>query len=155
MQTHVKQKSTKKKWCAPNTDSNQHAHPLGLLLPIKHPTKTLIRLQGYASWSASLLGACDFLSFVAQMNKHIPFQSVISRWLVFPLTLSTLRQQNRQPHWNIHSKKLSLVTRLLLPYANNKGADQPANPRSLISTFVVRCLDSIIPLVSISKTSSL
>ena len=32
----------------------------------------------------------------------------------------------------------------LMPYANNKGADQPAHPRSLISTFVVRCLDSII-----------
>ena len=28
----------------------------------------------------------------------------------------------------------------LMPYANNKGADQ----RSLISTFVVRCLDSMI-----------
>ena len=39
----------------------------------------------------------------------------------------------------------------VLPYANNKGADQPANPRSLISTFVIRCLDSIIPLVSISE----
>ena len=36
-----------------------------------------------------------------------------------------------------------------MPYANNKGADQPAHPRSLISTFVVRCLDSIISLVSI------
>ena len=32
----------------------------------------------------------------------------------------------------------------LMPYANNKGADQPAHPRSLISTFVVRCLDSMI-----------
>ena len=43
-----------------------------------------------------------------------------------------------------------------MPYANNKGADQPAHPRSLISAFVVvRCLDSIIPLVSISKISSL
>ena len=30
----------------------------------------------------------------------------------------------------------------LMPYANNKGADQPAHPRSLISTFVVRCLDN-------------
>ena len=44
---------------------------------------------------------------------------------------------------------------LLLPYANNKGADQPAHPRSLISTFVVRCLDSIIPLLAISKHSRL
>ena len=38
---------------------------------------------------------------------------------------------------------------LFLLYANNKGADQPAHSRSLISTFVVRCLDSIIYLVSI------
>ena len=29
------------------------------------------------------------------------------------------------------------------PYANNKGADQPAHSRSLISTFVFRCLGSI------------
>ena len=43
----------------------------------------------------------------------------------------------------------------LMPYANNKGADQPAHPRSLISTFVVRCLDSIMPLVSISEISKL
>ena len=40
-------------------------------------------------------------------------------------------------------------------YANNKGADQPAHPCSLISAFVVHCLDSIIPLVSISEISSL
>ena len=33
-------------------------------------------------------------------------------------------------------------------------ADQPAHPRSLISTFVVRCIDSIIPLVSISTILS-
>ena len=43
----------------------------------------------------------------------------------------------------------------LMPYANNKDADQPAHLRSLISAFVVRCLDSTIPLVSIPKISSL
>ena len=42
---------------------------------------------------------------------------------------------------------------LFLPFANNKGADQPAHPRSLISAFVVRRLDSIIPLLAISKLS--
>ena len=36
---------------------------------------------------------------------------------------------------------------LFLPYANNKGADQPVHPGSLISTFVVRSLDSIVPVV--------
>ena len=43
----------------------------------------------------------------------------------------------------------------LMPYAKNKDAYQPTNPRSLISTFVVRCLDSIMILVSISDLSRL
>ena len=61
--------------------------------------------------------------------------------------------------------KLFLITLLLneprhektclMPYVNNKGANQPAHPRSLISAFVVRCLDSIIPKVPISKVSKL
>ena len=38
-----------------------------------------------------------------------------------------------------------------MPYANNQGADQPAHPRSLISAFVVRCLESIIPLLHIAE----
>ena len=42
-----------------------------------------------------------------------------------------------------------------MPYVNNKGTDQPAHPRSLISTFSHRCLDSIIALVSISEISRL
>ena len=36
-----------------------------------------------------------------------------------------------------------------------KGADQPTHPRSLISAFVVRCLDSIISLDSIAEISRL
>ena len=40
---------------------------------------------------------------------------------------------------------------LFMPDANNKGADQPAHQCSLISAFVVCCLDSITPLVSITK----
>ena len=34
---------------------------------------------------------------------------------------------------------------LFMPYVNNKGADQPAHPCSLISAFIVRCLGSITP----------
>ena len=45
--------------------------------------------------------------------------------------------------------------RCLTSYANNKGADQPARPHSLISAFVVHCLDRIISLVSVTKISSL
>ena len=43
----------------------------------------------------------------------------------------------------------------LMLYANNKGADQPAHLRSLISAFVVRCLYSIISLDSIAEISRL
>ena len=47
------------------------------------------------------------------------------------------------------------VMRKLMQYANNKGAVQPAHPRSLISTFIVRCLDSTISLISMSEISGL
>ena len=42
-----------------------------------------------------------------------------------------------------------------MSYANNRGADQPAHPHSLISAFFVRCLDSVMSLVSVTKISSL
>ena len=42
-----------------------------------------------------------------------------------------------------------------MPYANSKGADQPAHLHSLISAFVFHCLDSIIPTLSKSVISSL
>ena len=45
------------------------------------------------------------------------------------------------------------VKTCLMPYANNKGADQPVHPRSLISTFVVRYLDRMICILAISKVS--
>ena len=38
-------------------------------------------------------------------------------------------------------------------FANNKGADQPAHPRSLISAFVFRLLESIIFRLATSKLS--
>ena len=43
----------------------------------------------------------------------------------------------------------------VMSYANNKGAEQPAHSRSLISAFVVRCLASVMSLVSVTKISSL
>ena len=45
------------------------------------------------------------------------------------------------------------MRKCVMSYANNKGADQPAHPRSLLSTFVVCCLDSIISLESIAEIS--
>ena len=44
----------------------------------------------------------------------------------------------------MYTPLFSHVTRvyMFMPYASNKGADQPARMRSLVSTFVVRYLDS-------------
>ena len=44
-----------------------------------------------------------------------------------------------------------------MSYANHKGADQKGadHPRSQISAFVVRCLDSRIPILAICKVSRL
>ena len=42
-----------------------------------------------------------------------------------------------------------------MPFANNKGADQPAHRRSLISACVVRFLDSTIPVLAKSEISRL
>ena len=38
-------------------------------------------------------------------------------------------------------------------FANNKGADQPAHPRSLISAVVIRLLERIIPKLVTSEIS--
>ena len=42
-----------------------------------------------------------------------------------------------------------------MPYVNNKGSHQTVYPHSRISNFVVRCFDSIIPIVAKPKVSSL
>ena len=42
-----------------------------------------------------------------------------------------------------------------MPYVNNEDADQPAHSHSLIRVCVVRCLDSIIPILANSKISQL
>ena len=47
------------------------------------------------------------------------------------------------------------MRKCLMSYVNNKGADQPAHPHSLISAYVVHCLDSIISLDSIADISRL
>ena len=63
---------------------------------------------------------------------------------------------------DLQEKKSSLVLNwavswenLYLPYANNKGADQPAHLRGLISAFVIHCLDSKVHILAKSKISRL
>ena len=65
-----------------------------------------------------------FLLFTVKLDATNSFPSIIAE--VRPIYL-----------------KLSHIMRnLFLSYVNNKDTDQSAHPRSLISAFVVRCLDS-------------
>ena len=61
----------------------------------------------------------------------------------------------RHNTFNLTSYESGHEKMCLMSYANNKGADQPAHPSSLISAFDVRCLDSIISLDSIAEISRL
>ena len=81
------------------------------------------------------------------MHDEIPVcqnnYEVMSKLRFCPFT--TVVQRARK--W-LQSQKVGLIwamswENLFMPYANNKGADQPAHSRSLFSAFVVRCLDSI------------
>ena len=55
------------------------------------------------------------------------------------------------------SKRMSRAMRkcVLCHMRTTKGADQPAHQHSLLSAFVVRCLDSVISLDSIAEISRL
>ena len=64
-------------------------------------------------------------------------------------------KQPDRSNWVFNTIEPGHEKRCLMPYANNKGADQPAHPRSLNSAFVVHFLDSIISLDSIAEISKL
>ena len=97
----------------------------------------------FISWS---------FSFAENERKNIRWLSHVTRKPVFSYQIRLKLA---------YSATVSILIRalswdnLFSPYANNKGEDQPVHPRSLISTFVARCLDSITPLVVIFKISRL
>ena len=93
----------------------------------------------------SILPTCQL--FIFMHYKSLNIKTMYSKVILYLLILLL-------PDFS-HKLKNFIIEPCLMPYANNKGADQPAHPRSLISTFVVRCLDSIVPPVSISEISSL
>ena len=61
---------------------------------------------------------------------------LITRNMTFLFYLSQINQK---------SKRLGAL-KVMWNFGNNKGADQPAHPSSLISAFVIRLLESFIYL---------
>ena len=127
----------------------------------------LIRLRGCAGWSAPLLFAYGINRFshdVAHITTRPPHCGYIpphrpdgrlqvSLDLCADNLASTLLQ-----HQNPEIKDKKWATsweNLFYAICANKDADQPAHLCSLISIFIVRCLDSTIPILAISKISRL
>ena len=120
----------------------------------------------YQKASVKALVQADFLLYALFKHKHNPYLTENrKKWLSLQgWSASSLAARRHFDFlsWSasFHCKQMNLSwstswENLFLPYANNKGADQPAHPHSLISIFFVRFLDSTISLVSISEISSL
>ena len=104
-------------------------------------------------------GSIHMFEIVKKCKISHPAQDQLSgerNRIVGPLVMENWRQLSFNYHqmptlffselWNQYEPDHDKTC--LMPQANNKGADQPAHPHSLTSTFVVHCLDSIISLAS-------
>ena len=60
---------------------------------------------------------------------------------------------NKTSFFLTHHNWASTRGNLSSGFANNKGADQPAHPRSLISTFAIRLLENIISRIATGEIS--
>ena len=82
------------------------------------------------------------------VNNFVSIQS-LRIWIVF------LAYANSRLKLIFNTNEPGHEKTCCMSYANNKDADQPVHPRSMISAFVVRCLESVMSLVSVTKISSL
>ena len=119
-----------------------------------HPAKTDISLASSQSslsawrfWSLANLHSQVYGSSATQ-KVHRKDWSECPGWSVFTGTQVLLLVLSCYGSFGPGHAKTCLMS-----YANNKGADRPAHPRSLISTFVVRCLVSMICIFATSKIS--
>ena len=106
---------------------------------MQRTTKALIRLRGCAGWSVPLL----FAYGINRFSHDVAHLCV--KWWVWKVR-----------YWDVIFKTFKVYEpghekTCFISYANNKGTDQPAHLRSLISAFFVRCLDSTKPLVQNCK----
>ena len=85
---------------------------------------------------------------MAQMSLHIGAEPFLLSYTRYGSRGSSRPKIDFKPHWiYVHCREKTF----LLGFANNKGADQPAHRHSLISTFVIRLLESIISRFATSK----
>ena len=153
-----------------------HEETLGSQLTSEHTAKTLIRLGGCPGWLESSRGAqiillvlswgCLNLFLTGKTFWNITLAGIALRLPSAVLTNTGIkvswkkkRIHSQLLHRLQHTERVQEIVRyiwitswenLFMPHTNNKGAD---HPRRLISSFVVRCLDSIIPLLAKAEIS--
>ena len=99
---------------------------------------------------------CFSAQFSVLTSKEKTFPVCLTATIcVFSLNTLNVTGQWYFPERRIQTNGPGHAKTCLMTYANNKGADQPAHPCSLITAFVVHCLDSIIPVLAITEISSL
>ena len=130
------------------------------------PVKTQISLGIRPVWSESSLSAWRKLGSLATHWVHSEDSDQTERmsrliWVFAGRTCHLLVLSWGSSYLSVMLNAYAVLhvsramRKRVMSYANNKGADQPAHPCSLISAFVVRCLDSIISLDSIAEISRL
>ena len=107
---------------------------------------------------------------ILRHNLHpIDSSPVVTTELLFSSHTRHLNLYNVQGNYPIkityceETKKIALNSLIIGPqrektllrrFANNTGADQPAHPRSLISAFVIRFVESIICYLATGEIST-
>ena len=128
-----------------------------------HPVKTQISLGIHPGWSESSLCA----EWLAKDPKFLrAYSKDWSEWAHAQVDLS-FRWAHRSFCWFCHAvAQIKLSSQINFWFymshvmrkptdaiCEQQSADQPVHVRSLISAFVVHCLDSIISLFTITKIS--
>ena len=94
------------------------------------------------------------ITWLAGPDMNVKFVPTWEKQFVATQELNSSNISKEKKQGGNHAISINELWQNLLPYAKNKGADQPAHSR-LLSTFVVRCLDSMIPILAKSKIPSL
>ena len=135
--------------CAPSEDSDQPRHLPSLI--------RVFTVSMEKPWALSYPLSAHFVGFVMLRLKYCsdPWFSDKEVWAnsVDPDRTATLFAIAILPaSFGCITNGPGHAKTCLMPYANNKGADQPPHPCRLISTFVVHCLGSMICILAISKS---
>ena len=108
------------------------------------PAKTQISLGIHPVWSESSLSEWRKFGFLATHWAHSKVADQTG-WLP---RLISLRWAHTHfvgfvMSWLSYGYYSVIHVSPIMPYVNNKGTAQPAHPYSLLSTFVVCCLDTV------------